>query len=366
MKLRSLSAAVGQFGPVGLDVGSRAIKAVQCSGGPGRWRVEAAVCIPRAEPGAALSEREMRRTLGVLERRGFRTEQFNVCAPAGSLVAATMELPPRTSGAPIHQIARGELSRAHKRDPDQLEVALWDIPTPARGGEGSHVYAVACPHDTLEALLAVFDGLDLRVGAIDVRSCAMARACEPAARGLKGMFGVLEIGWTGGMLALVHEGAVVYERVMEEAGVGPLHKRVCGALDADSELVDHVLGTMELRSPPTQCRRSVETLGRAGKIVSAFIENVAKELQLSLAYIATRYPQVQGEGGQAVSKLLVGGGAASMPGLVSRLGETLGVDCRVAAATDLAQVAPGHEHDASSPGLLAALGLAERGGEGWE
>lgn len=345
------------LGPIGLDAGSRALKAVQARpAGSGRWRIEAAASIPRAEPGAPLSARELERLLGVLDRRGFVGTEFALAAPPEAVLSSALELPARSSGVPIEQIARTELARTHQRDPTSFEMAYWDVPAPARAGEGTHVMAVGCPHEGVESVLKVFDEVGLDVSSVDVRPCALARACVPLFRPAPAMTAILELGWTRGRLVLVYQGVVVYERTMEECAVGALHAVVRAQLDAGPDLVDHLLGTIAPPTPATLRRRADEGLGRAGRAVSAFVDGLVRELALSLGYIAGRYPAPGG----AVEQLLLVGGGASLPGLAPSLTQRLNLEVKTVAPADLAQTSQDLLGSCSSPALVTALGLAQR------
>src|SRR5437667_135061 len=79
----------------------------------------------------------------------------------------------------------------------------------------------ACPHESAEELLAPVEGAGFEVVALDHPGWALAR-CLPNA----GARAVLDLGWTGAVLVLVHEGAVRYERAIEGGALGALHARL--------------------------------------------------------------------------------------------------------------------------------------------
>lgn len=345
------------LGPIGLDVGPRTLKAVQARpAGNGCWRIEAAALVPRAEPGVPLSARELERFLGVLDRRGFTGVEFAIAAPPEAVLSGALELPARSAGVPIEQIARAELARTHQRDPMSFEMAFWDVPAPSRAGDGTHVMAVGCPHEGAEAVLKVFDSVGLDVSSVDVRPCCLARACVPLAHPAPAMTAILELGWTRGLLVLMHQGVVVYERTMEESALEALHAAVRTQLDAGPDIADYLLGTTEPPPAPAPRRRAGEGLGRAARLVSAFVDGLARELSLSLGYIAGRYPTPGG----AVEQLLLVGGGATLPGLAPCLTQRLNLEARPVTPADLALVPPDLLAACSSPALVTALGLAQR------
>src|SRR5438552_4094061 len=128
---------------IGLDMGSRSMKAAQVSRRGTQLRVEAAAVIPYPGPEATFDELAMRRLRDVLHRQGFHGHNLVVAAPADKLHVELLDLPPRHSGAPIDQIARAEMMRMAKLEPNAFEMATWDLPAPPRGGTGTAVMAVA-------------------------------------------------------------------------------------------------------------------------------------------------------------------------------------------------------------------------------
>ena len=207
--------------PIGLDVGSRLIKAVQLEPAPAGsgargMRVAAAVVVPRAVlmppeprrvandvPGAdrakplgsgssVPSAQELAGLPEVLERAGFSGRRVVLAAPSGGLMTSVLELPARAGAAPARQIARMELARAHRCTPDAFEMGYWDLPPTGAGitmgsaralTRGSSIMAVGLPHTQANALLDAFGAAGLYVSAIDVGPCALARACEPLLTG---------------------------------------------------------------------------------------------------------------------------------------------------------------------------------------
>src|SRR5205823_4093664 len=110
--------------PIGIDAGGRSIAAVQLdwSGGAGP-AITAASIIARqpATPESPLSTTETAALEEVLYRQGFTGRDVVVGIPDHALLTEVLELPPRSSGAPLEQLARMEIARTHKRDPASFE-----------------------------------------------------------------------------------------------------------------------------------------------------------------------------------------------------------------------------------------------------
>ena len=181
--------------PIGIDVGARYVKAVQLSRSIQAPRIEAAARFPRLSPAGDLDGQEVRHVCEVLRRQGFRRNQAVLAVPDEKLLTASMELPPRSSGAPVGEIARSELARIHGCDGESLEVSHWDLPSPARSS-ATHVMAVACPHDQADAYLDILAGHGLDVVGLDFPAHAIAQAISPAASSTDGMAAADAKAWT--------------------------------------------------------------------------------------------------------------------------------------------------------------------------
>src|SRR3954469_4436858 len=84
--------------PIGLDLGARRVKAIQLEHGPDGPRVAAAAVAPRAGSGAGgsiVTAAEVAGLSDLLYRTGFEGWDVVLAAPAGALVTAVLELPPR-------------------------------------------------------------------------------------------------------------------------------------------------------------------------------------------------------------------------------------------------------------------------------
>jgi Tfp pilus assembly PilM family ATPase len=356
-------------GPIGIDIGGRYVKAVQLTRGrraskssDRTWHVAATADFLRGIEGAPLSRAEVFRIAEVLRRRSFSGNQVVLTVPDGRLVAGPMELPPRGAGVPLDAVARVEFSRAYKCEPDSFEMAYWDLPTAARAAKTTNVMAVACPHADAEALIDLFAAAGLEVIALEARPCSMARACAPLTRDADGIVLLLEIGWNSAALVVLHRGVIVYERAAVEAGIRQLHADLLAALHVAPDIVDAILtdagifGTTDASRGPDYApgRKTfipAEVLGEVRAIVAAHFERTARELMASVSYSSHQYPDAP------VSRLVLLGGGALLPGLPAFMQERLGFECRVAAAP--IPPGPGHDRPACTAAMATAAGLAQ-------
>jgi len=309
--------------------------------------VAAATALPRADPSGIPSSEEICRLWNVLERGGFAGHRVILAAPADKVVGSVLELP-RSQALAIGQLARMELARSHKCAPEAMEVGCWELPAPARAGKSVQVMASACRHEDLTPLLDAFESQGFEVEAVDLRACAIARV---AAR-LNGneddaVTGILDLGWTGATLVLLHRDTIVYERRISEGGLQKLHDELLRRLHIDAEIADFLMG---------DASRGEESEAALQPDVDALIanhaESLASEISASFEYAAHQYHDA------GVSNLNLCGTGACVNGLDKHLRTHLSVPT---AALRPAQVFPGLEKQqlqCISPELVAALGLA--------
>ena len=146
---------------IGIDVGSRSIKAVQlCLSGPlrarpccgsalrrdesvrqagvgldrGRHQIASMAVLPRLKPGGQIDQEETAKLRQVLKRQGFRGNDIVLAVPDDKLLRGVFELPRQVSGDALNQIARMEMSRTHNIAADSFEMACWSAEGGFEGG----------------------------------------------------------------------------------------------------------------------------------------------------------------------------------------------------------------------------------------
>lgn len=345
----------GRLSPIGLDIGSRCIKAVQLARGRSGLRILAAACIDRAGKGGALSSPEAAMLRQIFNRQGFRGRSVVLAAPPERLITSVMELPPRSSGAPLDQIARIELARANNCPPDSIELAWWELPAGTRAQEGTHVFAVGLRHEDATAALETLEGAGLNVKLLDSPVLGIARACEQIGAIVPSQVtGVLDIGWTASTLAVMLGRTLVYQRRLPDAGLGTLHARLVSEMKIDPEAAEFVLRRVGVNKDLPEEQRGWELLDDARGIVSDHIESIGNEVKASLSYALRRYSATGSAG------VIATGGGACVPGLIEQVQQISDERVVPLRPMDLASAAkdPLASALAADPRLACAAGLA--------
>lgn len=357
----SLPSILGTFAqPIGISIDARWIRAAQVAIANTKPTLIGAVRLRRHEtsPGEQVSpatHEEAARLFDVLGRQGIRSQQVVLVAPSQLAALTTIELPPKSSGAPLEQIAAMEISRLQRLDPGSFELALWELPKgqrPGRGATGSYMAATAT-HAQGEALSAAFDGLGVAVTALVPEALALAKAAAISAQ----TRAVLSLTWSGMEIVVLNEtGRVVYHRALPELGM----HRVCFVakerMSLTPEAVDGALDALAAgeRAPdgselPDAIRPLVAGVAR---IVQEHADFVAIEVERSLTYSARFSPDCE-----QIPIRVVGEGA-TIPGLVSRLAAQVGIESSTLACGELLAMSAGTGRHTGACDLAAAIGAS--------
>ncbi len=343
----------GLHGPIGVDVGARRIKAAQFGRSPAGWRIDAALSMPRAASGSAPGPQEVRRLGRLLAERGFKGGSIVLAVPPDRLLAGIMELPPEDSGAPIDLLAHSELARMHACLPEDLEMGSWRLPAPARAANTTFVMGVACRHADANELLDLFETEGLDVERLQTQAQAVARACQPLLADIRGIAGILDIGWDSARLVLLFQGVVVYERNLARSGLNVLVASLADQLGLSAEEVEKVL------SDGASSGRAASRRRRGAKVIDAAVaghfQAVVQEMRIPLSYLANQYPDA------AMERLLLVGGGAGLGAPGEHLASAIETDVRIVLPSDMARCPESFDEE-YGPTLAAAVGLGQLDG----
>ncbi len=214
--------------PIGLDLGARFIHAAQADRA---GKIIATATMRRLAHDEPHSAEDFERLCGALYRRGFRGREVIVAAPKSIIQRSTIELPPRESGAPLDEIARGELARQANQDPASFEFTWWDAPQPPRHGAAVRAIALSCAHEQASALLDGIEQSGLKPVAMFTPSTAAAVAVSPPAPG--SLAGVLDLGWSEAVFVLRSASEIVFERRLNGCEISRLVRTIAGKHHVD-------------------------------------------------------------------------------------------------------------------------------------
>jgi Tfp pilus assembly PilM family ATPase len=282
--------------------------------------------VRRAAPGEPYEPADFERLRGVLYRRGFRGRELFLAAPKSIVQRTTLDLPPRSSGAPLDEIARSELARQTHARPGSFELAWWDSPQPPRAGSSTRAITLSCPHETASGLLDALDGLGLHARAMISPSTAFALAAPPPPPG--STRGVLDLGWTDATLVVLTPETIIFERQLGGCGLADVIARTAGR-----RRIDPARLALLAEQPGEATPKPVHEL------LEIYIQHLTEEMRSSIDYLRGC------EGSPDPASITLLGGGAAFPGLARAVADATGVSTRAAECDQ-------------GPSFAAAVGLA--------
>jgi Tfp pilus assembly PilM family ATPase len=330
--------------PIGIDMGSRVIKAVQMISNrtTGQASAIASAAVLRKYLDDPFAPQDVQRLVQVMARRGFKGRDVILAAPSSRLESDIVELPARSSGAPVDELAAAEIARVTKLEPSSYEAACWDVPVARQGaGAGTSMLAVALRHTDAEALAAPFDLAGLRVRAMEPAGCALARACDEVDKA--SIVALLDLGWRGGTVNLISEGDVLYQRVLYDCGIGPLYRQLADRHGFNDESADMVLCDDQAATTNAPAMSS---------LLESYVTQTAQEVGASLAFARHRYPT------RPVSSVKVVGGGAKINGLAKALAAAIALPVEISKPPHFVKSIPGEACDRDWAQIALAAGLA--------
>lgn len=317
---------------IGIDVGSRTIKAAQWSAD--RSRPPHTVSIRRLSDDTTPTDREIVELSSALARREIRGRRISLAAPDSILRSTLLTLPPRSSGAPLEALARSEVEAALGVG-RAFTLVTWDLPPRTTSGTSTDISAVACTRADLDPLIEAFERHGFEVEAVDVAHCAIARLVEPANPEPNDLTVTLDIGHSCARVSLVLGGEVVYHRKIAAGGLASLYADLAARFAIDADAAPMLTSTTSLTCPFAQEVR---------QIVGTFLTTISRDVETAISYGLNSYRDAQPK------RICVVGGGGEIPEVESLLSDMLSIP-----------VTSAHPpHALPRPTFVAAAGVAMR------
>ena len=188
--------------------------------------------------------------------------------------------------------------------------------------------------------------------AIDVRLCALWRACSRLYPGSDGLAALLNVGWGFAELALVRGGVLVFERTLVDSSLSQLHASLRTTYDIDAQITDRLIVEVGCETVAANGDARSDLASAVHNQIVRYVDRLVIQLNASVAFATQEFSQGR------VERIFVMGEGAALAGLVPRLSAELGIEGRSIAPTDIADVPAAISKHGASPLLTAAVGLA--------
>lgn len=343
--------------PIGLDLGSRRVHAVQLTRLPRGWKLACCASMPHFGLETLTDPQAVARLRGSLMRQGFTGKRIVMSVPRPSLVASTVDIPAQAQGIPVHEIAHVELARRAGCDPNAITSAAWRLP--GRGTEsGTQAMGVACRNEDTDAFIDPFEAEKSHVEAVDYEGGAMLRACRLITGTGRGLVAAVNLDWSSALLVLGFQQTVVYQRVLPELGLERVEEALKEQNGIDDELASYVIGRLGFKTDSNSSQASGAVAADGRRLLGTYVKSIADEISTSFQYAQHAFADQQGD-----PRVLFMGAGAAVPGLGDVAKSAVGFDTRVVTPGDLVSWSGDMETGACDPAMVTALGLAQYFGE---
>lgn len=335
--------------PIGLDLCSRALHAVQLQREEGLWHLTGWISLDRPTDSEVAQQEDITQLASLAQEQGFRGHIAALCLPTNKHFSSLMDIPAISSGAPIGEITKVELCREVNKPVEQCETAWWPLPRAGRVNESDRAMVVGCQIADADEVLDPIEQAGLTVSILDLRAAALLRACRSLIPQGDQITPLLEIGHTCGLITIAVGHTLVYHRRVELASVHSMHRLLMTQLAVESDIADHLLFEVGLAGPDPE--PPIARLPEVRDLMQSIIDRIAEEVRSSISFTTHKYSKSD------VMPLLVCGDGGSIPGLCSVLSRMLATDCQVITP----QAILGTDCHLTDPSMIAAIGVAMHG-----
>lgn len=344
---------VRQKSVIGVEIGSKTLKALQLLGDVSHPSGVRSLCLQRADPGDNLSERDISRLSDGLYRQGFLGQTMAVGIPHNMQMMSLVELPVKDGNAPVNAIVQNQIANQYHIRPEGITCAYWRMPGHHRGAETVKGLAVGCCDENAENLMNLFEDAGYDVNALDVQSCASARAAEFSVADLndKQMIAVLDIGWSYTTIILVVNHTIVYVRTLEECNLKQLHEMLEERFALNEQEVGYILKQYGVKPVDDDQVKTMSQLPALQIKVRDYYDQIIKHLSVSVSYAEHEYQDYK------ITNAILSGGGAEVLGVVDYMNMYISFECQRFSLHFEDKTT--HDIDA---GFLGAYGLALRKG----
>jgi len=333
----------------GLDIGSSAVRAVQLRGAGATKSLVRYGSLPvDAKTSQSDADADQKRLAGVIanlvKQTGLSVKDVVVGLPSNKMFTTIVDFP-KLPGTELEKAISLQLDTHIPMNTAEAKVD-WAVLGDSPSGEGQvEVMLSAVANSYAESRLDMLESIGLNVVAIEPDALALARALLPF--GTTDAVMVLDIGASATDLVLVYGGAPRLIRAIPTGG-NTFIKVAQQNLNVDEKQATQFVYKFGLNEDKLE--------GQVFHALEGTVDSLVGEIQKSVKYFINRYK------GVALSKIVVSGGASTLPGFPLYLANKLGVQIEIGNAW-LNVAYPQSRHNdliALSNNFSVAVGLAER------
>lgn len=349
---------------VGIDIGSSCIKAVEIEPTASGWVLANAAVAPT--PKDAIREGIIINALDVsqqirsmLHEAGIKATGA-VCAISGSQVIVRQVQFAKMPESALRKSIRYEAS---KHIPSSMEdsVVEFEILGDAEEPGQMNVMLAAAPREMVDSRVAVLEAAGLEPLVVDIEAFALIRSLVEFSASdeyLHRTVALIDMGASHTDVNIVSRGEFVLTRNIPIAGDSYTNaiKSLTGGSFEDAERMKFEMA----REHPLDQLNAAEQDNKSWKVVQPLVDELIREIRRSIHYYQSQFPE--GSSDALVSKIVLTGGSARVPGMAAYMSSKLGITAEIADVFRQTAISTGSvpeqfldEHD---PVLAVGTGLA--------
>lgn len=359
-----LSSLFSKETTVGIDIGSSCIKAVEIEPAGGGWKVVSAAVTPT--PRDAIKEGAVINVVDVSQqiRSALRDASIKatsaVCAISGSPVIVRQVQFPKMPEAVLRKSIKYEASK-HISSSVEDSLVEFEILGEADEPGQMNVMLVAAPREMVESRVKALESAGLEPLAVDVEAFALIRSLvefSATDEYLHRTVALMDMGASHTDVNIVSRGQFVLTRNIPIAGDGFTNaiKSLTGGTFDEAE-------AMKLDMTKEASLDQLSATGqenRCWRVVQPLLDELIREIRRSVHFFQSTLPE--GSSDMQVSKIMLTGGTARMPGMAAYISSKLGIPAQIADVFSQTAISAGdvprkllEEH---GPVLAVGAGLA--------
>ncbi len=344
---------------VGLDIGSSTIAAVQIEPASGGWRVVrsgvAETPLDAVREGVVTDPDAAAMAIKAAMRQGrISATSAVIGVSGGSVIVRTVRIP-KMPEATLRKSIKFEAGRYV---PSSIEDSFIEFEVIGEAPDGEmDVLIVAAPREIVESRVRACERAGLEVEIVDIEAFAMFRALIEASQDpslASETIAVIDVGYGATTVSVVSHGVFALTRSIPLAGSTltealKTHFRL-GREDAEEGKRQLDLSLLLDRDAAAE--------NAPLRVIQPHVDELVREIRRSLNY----YQSQQTEAGRTnpVTRIVLCGGTAQMPGLGAYFEHRLGMPVTASGAFDNTQIEPCPDSNESGLTLAVATGLAMR------
>lgn len=359
-----LSSFFGKETTVGIDIGSSCIKAVEIEPTSSGWTLVNAAVAPTpmeaVKDGNIVNVVEVSQAVRTMLRDAGMKATGAVCAISGSQVIVRQVQFTKMAEALLRKSIKYEASRFISSSMED-SIVEFEILCDSEDGSQMNVMLVAAPREMINSRVSVLESAGLEPLVIDIESFALIRSLvefNATDEYLRETVALIDIGASHTDVDIVSRGEFALTRNVPIAG-DSFTNAIKSLTGGSFEEAEHAKLAMTAQSPVDQLP-SNDPDNKCWRVVQPLLDELIREVRRSIHFYQSQFPEGSSEA--TVSKIVLTGGTARMPGLDAYISSKLNTSTEVAhvftqSAIGTGQIPPQfiEEH---GPVLAVCTGLA--------